>query len=430
MLADQMFSIGGAERQIDFDPTPGLLTCCDYPAAVSGGVMNILTHMNALMVIFSRMLACDPDVKGDLIGAGPEWPLLVLAGTDDRDSYFGTALMDASAMGSGARAFKDGVDTSGPAWSPLIRLLNIEASEQWYPIVYLYRRELTDGGGAGRWRGGTGMEEAVTPYRATAIEAITNTGGSGVSTHGCMGVFGGMPSPTARYLLAKGTNVERLFGERIVPDDIDTIEAESRELLRAKSNGAPFVAGDMLEAVFTGGGGYGDPLEREPERVALDVALGYVSTEVAAELHGVVIDGDGAIDTARTAEERERQRAARGTWTEVSARFGEPEAPTSPATGEAPVSVHEYLEARDVEGHRVLACSRCERVIGDYRGDYKLGLLMHEGPLTLVPLVIDPAHFLDEEMVLRRFCCPGCKTQMATELVKSDEPLLPEFRFA
>jgi len=431
MLADQMFSIGGAERQIDFDPTPGLLSCCDYPAAVSGGVMNILTHMNALMVIFSRMLACDPDVKKDLIGAGPEWPLLVLAGSDDRDSYFGTALMDASAMGSGARSFKDGVDTSGPAWSPLIRLLNIEASEQWYPIVYLYRRELTDGGGAGRWRGGTGMEEAVTPYRAKAIEAITNTGGSGISTHGCMGVFGGMPSPTARYLLAKGTNVERLFAERILPEHIDAIEASSRDLLRAKSNGAPFVAGDTLEAVFTGGGGYGDPLEREPEQVALDVELGYVSAGVAAELYGVAIDGDGSVQESQTDALRARQRSERSGWDPVSERFDAPApAPSTPATGEPARSVHEYLEARDIDGGRVLVCSRCDTVISDYRGNYKHGLLMHEGPLTLLPRVIDPSHFLDEEMVLRRFCCPGCMTQMATELVRAEDPLLDEFRFA
>ena len=46
--------------------------------------------------------------------------------------------------------------------------------------------------------------------------------------------------------------------------------------------------------------------------------------------------------------------------------------------------------------------------------------------LADVPL----AHFLDEEMVLRRFCCPECQVQMAMELVKADEPLLTEFRFA
>jgi N-methylhydantoinase B len=166
MLYEHMFSIGGAERQIDFEPTPGLLSCCDYPAAVSGGVMNIICHMNALMNVFSRMLATVPEFRRDPMTSGPEWPLLVFEGTDDRGNYFGQALMDPMAMGSGARSFKDGVDTSGAPWSPLVKLLNVEGSEQWYPVLYLYRRELVDGGGAGRWRGGTGMEFAVTPYRA------------------------------------------------------------------------------------------------------------------------------------------------------------------------------------------------------------------------------------------------------------------------
>jgi N-methylhydantoinase B len=377
------------------------------------------------------MLATDPDQKQDLVGAGPEWPLIVLAGTNDRGSYFGTALMDAVAMGSGARSYKDGVDTSGPAWSPLIRLLNIEASEQWYPIVYLYRREQTDGAGAGRWRGGVGMEEGVTPYRAQAIEAITNTGGSGVSTHGGMGLFGGMPSPTARYLIASGTNVEQLFAERTVPDDIDDVQAEERTLLRAKSNGAPLMPGDVLETTFTGGGGYGDPLDREPDRVARDVELGYVSREAAHDLHGVVLTDAGAVDAAATDERRRTLLGERGGWRPATELTGESaDEARTPATGEADRSVHEYLIAKDRDGRRVLACSRCDHTISDYRANYKHGLLATEGPITIIPLVIDPSYFLDDEIVLRRFCCPNCHVQMATELVKTDEPLLTEFRFA
>jgi len=432
MLAEQMFSIGGAERQIDFDPTPGLLTCCDYPAAVSGGVMNILCHMNALMNVFSRMLACTPEHKKDLIGAGPEWPLLVLAGTNDRDEFFGTALMDAVAMGSGARSYKDGVDTSGPSWSPLIRLLNVEASEQWYPIVYLYRRELEDGGGAGRWRGGTGMELCVTPYRAKSIEVITNTGGMGVSTHGGTGLFGGYPSPTARYLLKSETDVAARFAARQVPSHVDELAGSAETLLRGKSNGTPLLPGDVFETRFTGGGGYGDPLDREPELVARDVALGYVSAAAARDLYCVALDDDGAVDAAATEALRRARIDQRLAWQPTGALVADPRAagPPTPASGEPPRSVHEYLVARDEDGRRVLACSRCDHVVAGYGENYKAGLLAMQGPVTEIPRVIDPAYFLDEEIVLRHFCCPGCGVQMSIELVKVDEPLLSEFRFA
>ncbi len=431
MLYEQMFSIGGAERQVDFRPTPGLLTCVDYPAAVSGGVMNILTHMNGLMQVVGRMLVCDPELKKDAIASGPGWPLLVLAGSDDRGNYFGTALMDAVAMGSGARSFKDGVDTSGPSWSPLIKLLNIEGVEQWYPVVYLYRRELTDAAGAGVWRGGTGMEFAFTPYRAQSIEAITNTGGMDISTHGGMGLFGGYPSSTSRYYVLKDTNVGDFFARRTLPHDVDDLEASDRMLLRGKSNGTVLLPGDVMEATFSGGGGYGDPIERDPTRVARDVELEYVSEEVAREIYGVVLTADGEVDEDATRHLRAAILDGRKRWKPARQIPGAPEQSSStPATGEPSRHVHEYVVARDEGGARVLACSRCDHVLGDYGHNYKLGLLVDEGEVTLIPLVVDPATFLDETIAFRRFCCPGCQVLMATEIVRAGEPVLQEMIFA
>ena len=430
-MHEQMFALGGAERQIDFDPTPGLLTCADYPAPVSGGVMNILCHQDALMNLFSRMLSTVPEFKQDLVVAGPEWPLLVFEGFDDRGNYFGQALMDPVAMGSGARSYKDGVDTSGPAWSPLIKLLNVEGSEQWYPVLYLYRRELIDGAGAGKWRGGTGMEFCVTPYRAQSISVVTNTGGQSVSTHGGGGIFGGYPSPTSRYLVAQRTNLEETFAQRRVPEHIDGIQADEKTLLRGKSNGTPLMSGDVLETTFTGGGGYGDPLERDPERVARDVDAGYVSADAAQRIYGVAVSEAGGFDAARTESLRREQREERARWRPASEVLGEEAPPlTTPATGDDELSVHEYLVARDHDGHRVLACSQCGHAVSDYRANYKTGLLADVQPLTLLPHVIDPAHFLDEDMLLRRYCCPGCQALMSVEVARSAEPPMSEFRLA
>jgi N-methylhydantoinase B len=269
------------------------------------------------------------------------------------------------------------------------------------------------------------MEFGVTPYRAKAIEVITNTGGQSVSTHGGTGLFGGYPSPTARFLIARKTDVGQQFADRIVPEHIDALKAEERLLLRGKSNGAPLVSGDVLETTFTGGGGYGDPLEREPERVAHDVEMGYVSADAARSLYAVALADDGSVDTGETEKLRKAELDTRGGWEPAgSAEL------TSDATGEPERVVHEYLVAKDADGKRVLACSRCGHVVSDYRANYKTGLLTDTQPVTVIPHVIDPSYFLDDQMLLRRFCCPGCRVQMSVEVARDDEELFSEFKFA
>ena len=73
----------------------------------------------------------------------------------------------------------------------------------------------------------------------------------------------------------------------------------------------PLQIGDVVRMETSGGGGYGDPLARAPERVQADVALGYLDRDQAAERYGVVIDVDGNVESAATQELRDRLRASR-----------------------------------------------------------------------------------------------------------------------
>ncbi len=432
VLWEHLFASGGADRQIEFDVEPGLLSCVDYPASVSGGVPNAATMVQSMLLVVNRMLATDPELRRDVTGQQPSFPLLVLAGVNDRDEPIGQVILDPVAVGSGAKPDRDGVDTSGPNWSPLMKLLNVEELEHFFPVVYLYRREGCDGGGAGRWRGGTGMEVAFAPYRAKQVEAITNVAASGVSTHGAAGLFGGYPSPTTRFRVLKDTNVAELFADRRLPASVDELEAGEELRLRGKSNGTSLVAGDVIEMRFTGGGGYGDPLERDPSLVAADVAAGYTSAESAREVYGVELDSDGAVEAAATADLRRLTLAERSGWAPVRDREDAPAAPATPsaASGEPPRVVHEYVVARDEGERRVLACSSCDAELADYREDYKAGLLLDEGPMTAVPLVEDPRIFVDAEMVFRRFACPGCQRLVAVEVSRASDPVFPEMILA
>jgi N-methylhydantoinase B len=80
--------------------------------------------------------------------------------------------------------------------------------------------------------------------------------------------------------------------------------------LPGKVGGFPIQAGDIVMMESSGGGGFGDPLERDPALVVADVAEGYVTRDAAETTYGVVWSGD-AVDASATAQRRASQRAAR-----------------------------------------------------------------------------------------------------------------------
>ena len=143
-----------------------------------------------------------------------------------------------------------------------------------------------DTGGAGLHRGGTGIEKTyvflgpgaftVNDDRATIPPWGINGGRHG----GCS---------TKTLIRASGEVVE-------LPSKIDQV---------------PVSAGDTLVFRTAGAGGWGDPLDRDPELVLRDVLRDLVSAEAALRDYGVVIDGD-AVDRAATEAERARLREQRG----------------------------------------------------------------------------------------------------------------------
>jgi len=75
----------------------------------------------------------------------------------------------------------------------------------------------------------------------------------------------------------------------------------------SKDQGIDIGTGDVIEVTTPGGGGFGDPLRRLPDRVARDVARGYYTREEAAALFGVELRADGSTDTEATAARRRRR---------------------------------------------------------------------------------------------------------------------------
>ena len=203
---------------------------------------------------------------------------VVLAEEDAETGARNVIVVEPMIGGMGARYGADGVDGRDSSIANLANnpLETVEIGAATMIMEYGLR---PDSGGPGRWRGGVG----------TVITFTVTKGGSTVLGRGMerfefqpWGLLGGHPGAKARTLLNPGTPDERELGK------IDMVNMRQ---------------GDVLSIMTPGGGGYGDPLERDPALVVRDVARGLVSAERARYAYGVVLDGDG-FDALATAQAR------------------------------------------------------------------------------------------------------------------------------
>jgi N-methylhydantoinase B len=128
---------------------------------------------------------------------------------------------------------------------------------------------------------------------------------------GSIGIAGGYPSCTNQFAIKRGTDIWEAFARGELPGDLDelegTMEVYPESIVRTSQG-----RNDVYRCVAMGGAGYGDPLDREPQRVHADVVSGVVTPEHARARYGVVLVTDGsAVDEEATASCRETIRADR-----------------------------------------------------------------------------------------------------------------------
>ena len=206
------------------------------------------------------------------------FPLSSAAGYDGRVS---TMYHWGGGSGGGAVEGRDGFPQIGPlcAFGALI-LPNAEMSEQLYP-VRVQRQELRlDGAGAGKYRGGPGVNYVADILFPSEISFRAES----VKKSWAHGSNGGMGGTTSRVTLTPRG------GETYVTPTYGVIDIEP----------------SRLELISGGGGGWGDPLERDPDRVLRDVGDGVVSIETARDTYGVVLDASGTFVDAKKTEARRR----------------------------------------------------------------------------------------------------------------------------
>jgi N-methylhydantoinase B len=265
----------GFYELIDVRIPEGSLLKPKFPAALSGR-----TH--ALGRLF--------DILGGLLGQKtPEFlnaagfsssPHLFYAGTDKNGKWF--QLFQIGFGGIPGRPMGDGPDGHS-LWPGFTNVPN-EFLERYFPLVIERYETVPDSGGAGLHRGGNGIN-MVYRFLEPGVIAIHDDRWFVPP----WGVNGGEPGARARKILIKADGKEIILGNKV--EDY------------------PVVAGDQLRFITWGGGGWGDPLARDPALLAKEYSQGLVSAE-GARRYGVVL-ADGAVDAAATEALRATLRSAR-----------------------------------------------------------------------------------------------------------------------
>ncbi|MFV2018531.1 hydantoinase B/oxoprolinase family protein [Micromonospora sp. LOL_023] len=410
----------GLFHPVEVHAPEGLIINARRPAPVSGGVLEAawLVEMTAVECL-SRLAACSDDLIGEAQAApagGPDQ--FVLTGTNSHGEHFTHVILDCLATGGGAYAHRDGVWTQGQHNIERQRIANAETVELDMPLLYLWRGLVTDSGGAGRHRGGQSIGAHYAVHGSDDVSAVCS--GHGWLAPNSTGLFGGYPSgPNGRRLVRDSDLPERLAGGEI--PDPETLTGD-RPPMRGRAGKFRLGAASTLSYTHQAGGGWGDPLERPIEALRVDLRQRAVSPEAAVRLYGAVLDADGELDAAATADHRSRLRAERRAWPAAEALPAQPAADGRRRLG----PIGDRLERIEVDGARYVAC-HCGTVLAP------LGQSWRRRAACLVSTDVhqfSPATRLAEELEIRQYACPGCGLLHATDVSRRDADLATDMTFA
>jgi N-methylhydantoinase B len=415
---DQYLCAAGLLEQVDFEFEPGTITSARHPAAVStslGLVASILQsqHLNL------KLLSCNDEVAHHTFGSSGAATLVYnhTFGVDQYGKPTANFPMDGIVGGLGAFSWRDGLDHGGTMSSTINPVGSAESLEREVPFLYLYRREASDSGGHGTWRGGACLVAGYVGHRTP--EHFISSGGLVQSVTQGHGALGGWPATGGTMWRAEDTAIRDWFSQGRLPGT----PAELREMAPGGDLAQPKVFDnrlsevDVFEILPSPGAGYGDPILRDPDLVAGDVAEKKLSVEDARRIYAVELDEDGNVDIGLTDD---RRRDA------VVERLASALAPREPAEGKLAAVTGRALATvavgADEAGGSHLGCAHCGHLLAPVDGNYRLGTFELEMPMSEVGAhFIEPRVHTGEDLIWRSYLCPGCGTALDGDICRPDD---------
>jgi N-methylhydantoinase B len=268
----QLLNHGAQEAVDEVLVRPGSILQPNWPAALGNRAHTLARVQSNVLSLLALATG------GDAPAANPVYNIYFLRGVDAAGEFF--LCSDGVAVGYGARPFADGLDA---IYYVAQKNYPAEFLEMVFPMRLVRYALHRDSGGPGLWRGGCGVVREVELLADEAVVALRQDN----VLFPPAGVNGGHAGRPGRAVVNPGRPDERQ--------------------LASMSDGNVLKRGDVLRLETSGGGGWGNPLDRPLPRVRRDVVGGFVSPESARADYGVVIDPDtGMVDAPAS----ERLRAA------------------------------------------------------------------------------------------------------------------------
>jgi N-methylhydantoinase B len=270
----------GFFRPITVKAPLGSIVNCVLPAATG---TRGLTGFRVLDAVFGALAEALPDRVAGASDGGLS--LVTIGGVRPGGERFSVVELVSGAWGGQEEhEGQDGVPNLGANVSNI----PVEMLEAAVPVRVDRYGYVPDTGGAGRHRGGLSLEREYT-FLGEAVLSVRSD---------------------RRAILPYGIGA----GEPGTPSENRLRAGDGEEQVMPSKFSRPVAAGDRFYHRTAGAGGWGDPLDREPEAVAVDVGNGILSPDAARSRYGVIVTTGGTdVDTVATARERDARRSERGT---------------------------------------------------------------------------------------------------------------------
>ncbi len=402
----------GVRDCLDITSEKGTVNNCEYPAPCAMATISaVIVTIDATWRCLSQMLLASDKYSEQAMAVWSGTSMApIFAGTSQHGFPFAATEMSHFGGGGGARAYADGVDTAGIVFNTTPNMPNIEDQEAEYPVLYLFRRHLRDSGGPGRFRGGRSGELAYTTYEAPGRGLDGLFAGTGAEMPNAIGIAGGLPGAAIRVARVVQTDiVERLKRHDKLPLSLEAVNGKA-EILCCKHERSPMGQGDVWFHSWQAGGGYGDPLTRDPQVVADDLIRGVVSAEAATGIYGIAVNADGSLNTEETQRSRRALRQA---------RLARGVRPTGGVLRFGGRGQHKFGDVFDLDlDHGIVACGYCGQRHCGADEDVLARLIEVNDPLCSAGPVRGE-DYDRQRFKLRQLCCAHCgglvDTQVALE---------------